>query len=206
MIRKKIFAIIIAIIFSPIIVCGAPKCPSKTEVQKYAKKINDFFNSINTFRADFIEISSRGQVSSGIFILKKRPAMLKMDYAMPSTKTITVKKNKVIYYDKELKEKSVTSVYSSPLAFFLDSKINILSNLETVFCMEKNGKLLIVFRKKDDPDEENGAVALSFDLKPFKLTGWEIYKKSSQINTEAPIEVILEKQKINQEIPDEEFQ
>ena len=204
MITKKIFIICFALFFIPF-VSGTEKEINGADVQKYLKQVEQFFNSISTFKSDFIEISSKGWQSSGSFCMKRQPAMLKMDYKIPPTKIIIVKNNKVIYYDKELKEKSVTSVYSSPLAFFLDSKVNICENLEVISCLKMDSMLVMVFRKKDDKDEENGVVALIFSLKPFQLTGWEIYRNSAQMDIEIPIRVYLKEPKINQKISDDEF-
>ena len=201
---KKIFIICFALLFIPF-ASGTEKKISGMDVQKYLKQVEQFFNSISTFKSDFIEISSKGWQSCGSFAMKRHPAMLKMDYKIPPTKIIIVKNNKVIYYDKELKEKSVTSVYSSPLAFFLDPKINIRENLEVISCLKMNSMLVMVFRKKGDKDEENGVVALIFSLKPFQLTGWEIYRNSTQMDIEIPIRVYLKEPKINQKISDDEF-
>lgn len=201
---RKLFIIFFALL-SITFVSGKQKEISDGDIQKDLKRIEQFFNSINTFKSDFIEINSKGMQNSGFFILKRRPAMLKMDYTIPPTKIIIVKNNKVNYYDKELKEKSITSVYSSPLAFFLDSKVNIRDNLETISHLKTNSTLVVVFRKKNDTDEENGVVALVFSLKPFQLAGWEIYRKSDQMDIETPICVYLKKQKINQKISDDEF-
>lgn len=203
MIRKVfiIFFVLLIIPFSS----GKREEIDDADIQKYLKQIEQFFNNISTFQSDFIEINSKGWQSSGSFVLKRRPAMLKMDYMSPPTKIIIVKNNKVIYYDKELKEKSVTSVYSSPLAFFLDFKVNFRDNLEVISHLKTNSTLVVVFRKKNDTDEENGVVALVFSLKPFYLIGWEIYKRSNQMDIEIPIRVYLKKQKIDQKISENEF-
>lgn len=202
---KRIF-IILALFFVPY-VSGVTKTQilNNTDIKKYVNQVEQFFNNITTFRSDFIEINSRGWQSSGLFMLKRRPAMLKMDYTAPPTKIIIVKNNKVIYYDKELKEKSITSVYSSPLAFFLDQKVNISDNLEVILCIKTNNALTIIFRKKNDKDEENGIVSLVFSLNPFQLIGWEIYRRSNQMDTEIPTRIYLKNQKINQNISDGEF-
>ncbi len=204
---KKIFAITIFSIVCVAIVSGKT---SKNETkqyqkQKYVEKIENFFNNIKTFSADFIEINRTGKQSIGTFLLKRRPTKLKMDYKTPPTKAITVKDNKAVYYDKELKEKTKSSIYSSPLAFLLDTKVDLHKNIEVISYIEKKDTLIIVFRKKDDIDDEYGAVAMIFSLKPFMLVRWEIYRSSNQIDIEIPILVYLQNQKINQNISDKEF-
>ena len=201
---KRVLIIFVLLFASPVL--SFQKALNNTDIQKYVKQIEQFFNNISSFQSDFVEINSRGWQSLGFFRLKRRPAMLKMDYTDPPTKTITVKNNKVIYYDKELKEKSVTSVYSSPLAFFLDPKINIRDNLEIISCLKTNNALMVAFRKKNDKDEENGVVVLAFSLNPFLLTGWEIYRRSDQMDIEIPIRIYLKNQRINQNISDSEFE
>lgn len=126
--------------------------------------IEDFLNTIRTWRADFLETDSQGRISRGIFLLKKSPAMMKMDYIDPATRVIVVKNHKVIFYDKELKEKSITSVHSSPLSFFLDYKIDLKENVSIIDCEESNGKLIAVFRKKDDKNGEKGVIRIVFRI------------------------------------------
>lgn len=168
------------------------------------KKVENFFNSLKTIRADFIEENSSGNNKiRGKFLLKRRPAMLKMD---SPKRRIIVKDYKAEYYDKELKEKSVISVYSYPLSFLLDPIINLSENVKIVFHKENSREMRVAFRKKDDKKEEKGVVLLVFSIKPsMKLECWEIYRNSKAIGRERPIRVRLVNQKMNDKMYNTEF-
>ncbi|MBR1735013.1 MAG: outer membrane lipoprotein carrier protein LolA [Alphaproteobacteria bacterium] len=206
MIKKIAVIVILGIIGTPIHLFGkVQKQETTINYKKYIDQIDKFFNSIKTLKADFIEINKYGKQSSGIFALKKHPAMLKMDYINPATKIVIVKNNKLIYYDKELKEKTKTSLYSSPLAFIADSEINLNKSLKVISCAEKDNNLVIAVRKKDDPEEEYGIVVLTFSQKPFSLIKWEIFPKSDLIDTTPLVQLYLQNQVINKNLSDKEF-
>lgn len=208
------------------------KKESERTYLQHLQIIEDFLNHIRSWRADFIEIGRAGDVSRGVFILKKSPAMMKMDYINPPLRVVTVKKQKVTYYDKELKEKSVTSVYSSPLSFFLDFKIDLKENVSIIDCKESDGRIEATFKKKDDKDGEKGVVRIAFRIlsdeesgdrsngknkekaqqkrrskasPTLQMESWEIYRNVRALNLENPVRVFLKNQVINQYISDEEF-
>lgn len=200
---KKAFMVAFFSIVCTALVCG--KTSEKADQQRYIEKIENFFNRIKTFSADFIEISRIGKQSMGTFVLKRRPTKLKMDYKTPPEKIIIVKDNKALYYDKELKEKTKSSIYSSPLAFLLDPKVDLRKNVEVISCNEANDTLTIAFKKKGGAEDEHGAIVLTFSLNPFILVKWEIYRGSDRIGTEIPVQVYLQNQKIDQKVFDNSF-
>lgn len=218
--------VLLACVLSPSVVDAKQEVASSVSAQQvalYVKVIEDFLNSIRTWRADFLEINSAGKEVKGLFLLKKSPAMLKMDYKDPPLRLIVVKNHKITYYDKELKEKSVTSTHSSPLSFFLDFKINLKDNVKVISCSKFEQKLIIIFRKKEDKDAENGVVRIVFNMKssnsrvnkgkikgnvveqPLQLECWEISKSMRALERGEFTRVCLKNQKINQFISDEEF-
>jgi outer membrane lipoprotein-sorting protein len=130
---------------------------------------------------------------------------MKMVYRQPPTYVVIAKKNKITHYDCELKEKTETSMYSSPLSFFLERKINLRANLKVLSFYDNGDDMLIIkFCKKDENAE--GAVALIFSKNPFTLQKWIIYPDKKNESLSGTVEVSLLNQKTKHSIPSEEFE
>lgn len=181
-------------------------CDNSTKEQEnYLRQIEQFFEKMKTFQADFVEIDTKGHQSNGIFLIRKYPAAMKMDYLRPASKLIVAKDNKVTYYDKQLKEKSVTSTYSSPLSFLSDSKVKLKDNLDVLSCSKTSDEITMAFRKKGDTEEQYGVVVLTFSTKPFQMIKWELYQNSDQLNSGVPIQVLFRNIKRDQRLSDSNF-
>jgi outer membrane lipoprotein-sorting protein len=174
----------------------------KNSDQDYIKQIEDYFNSIKTLKADFVQVDKTGRESFGVFLLK-RPSKIKMDYRKPATHVVIAKNNKVIHFDKELNEKTVTSMYSSPLAFFMESTIRLKDAVKILSIVDEHGILSITFCKKD-PDID-GAITMVFQKNPFMLLKWEIFNTKKDINFGNAIQVILLNHEFGKKISDVEF-
>jgi outer membrane lipoprotein-sorting protein len=161
-----------------------------------------YLNAVTTFEADFVQTDRYGQKSSGHFFLK-RPFLMKMDYRNPPTRTIIAKNNKIIHYDRELKEKTETSMYSSPLSFLLEKKIDLRKNLKMLSVYEETDCLSIKFCKQDDDAE--GAVTLVFSKNPLTLRKWIISLDKNGESSAGSVEVVLSNTKSGHSVSAEEF-
>jgi outer membrane lipoprotein-sorting protein len=166
------------------------------------KKVEEYFNGIKTFEANFVQIDKQGHGSVGHFFLK-RPHLMKMDYRVPSTQVIIVKNNKITHYDRELKEKTETSAYSSPLSFLLEPQISLERHLEILSVHDGKDEFSLKLCKKDG--ETDGAILLVFSKNPLVLKKWillEDKKNTAAGNTE----VFLQNHKYGHYISDKEFE
>ncbi|MDR1334323.1 MAG: outer membrane lipoprotein carrier protein LolA [Holosporaceae bacterium] len=168
----------------------------------YVVEIEKYLNNITTFESDFIQQGGKGHVSQGHLYIK-RPFSMKMSYKNPQTHVVIAKKNKIIYYDYELKEKTETSTYSSPLSFFLERKIDLQKNLKVLSVQDEDDMLAIRFCKKDDDAE--GAVILIFSKDPLVLRKWIILPDKNDESLSGATEVSLLNWKTKHNISDEEF-
>ena len=160
-------------------------------------KVQKYFNDLKTFEAMFVQVDRYGNVESG-YLWIKRPNRVKMQYPK---RVVLVNDNRVINYDKELKEKSETSVYSSPLSFFLDKKVNFQEKLEVIYASESDDAIFAKFCKKDEDAE--GAVLLVFSKNPMELRKWIIF--SDKNDESVGIEVSLFNWKTGENISDNIF-
>jgi outer membrane lipoprotein-sorting protein len=182
------------------------KVVDQTLVDKYTKSIEDYLNGIKSLKAEFIQIDKDFKQSTGIFYIK-RPNLMKMDYLQPNTHVMIIKDNKVSHYNRELREKTETSIYSSPMAFLLDRKIDLRSNVNVLSLIEKENYVVITFCKKNDSDD--GAIALVFlrDLlakkDPRALDQWIIFKDKENLHD--TVQIILINKQVDVVIPNKEF-
>ena len=145
-------------------------------------QIENFLNSITTLEADFVQIDWNGTRSIGHFFLK-RPYHMKMDYCDPPVHLIVAhggKDNKLIHYDRELQEKDEFPLHSSPIAFFLEKKIDLRKelqkNLQLQNIQEGDDRISVKFSTKN----KEGAITLVFSKKPFVLRKWEIQENHTK--------------------------
>ncbi|MDR2681585.1 MAG: outer membrane lipoprotein carrier protein LolA [Holosporaceae bacterium] len=177
---------------------------SEKETDQYVTQLEEYLNSLKTIVSEFVQISRYGEKSSGYFILK-RPDKMKLYYLPPASDVIIAKNNKVTHYNRELKEKTMTSMHSSPLSFFLESKINLRKNVTVLSAVELKNTMIITFCKKNSDDD--GAVALIFQKNPIKLLKWEIFNNKNEMTPWNSTKIILTDSKINsKKIPDDEFE
>ncbi|MDR0631832.1 MAG: outer membrane lipoprotein carrier protein LolA [Holosporaceae bacterium] len=191
---RKIFIVAISFFFGL-----KPICANQ---QDHVAEVEKYLNDITTFESDFIQVDRRGRVSYGRFFLK-RPFLMKMDYWDPPTNVIIARNNQIIHYDRELKEKTVTSMYSSPLSFFLEKKIDLQKNLRVLSVRDESDMLSIKFCRKDESAE--GAVILVFSKDPMTLRKWIIFPSKSKGSLSDYTEISLMNWKSGHVIPDEEF-
>jgi outer membrane lipoprotein-sorting protein len=169
----------------------------------YVGEIEKYLNDVTTFESDFIQLDKYGRNSWGRFFLK-RPFLMKMDYRNPPTHVVIAKDNKIVHYDRELKEKTVTSMYSSPLSFFFERKINLRKKLQVLKVQDEDDFLSIKFCKKNSEDE--GAVTLIFSKNPLTLRKWIIFSNKNDESPSSSIEISLLNWRLKHNIPDEEFE
>jgi outer membrane lipoprotein-sorting protein len=190
--------------FSKALFCGLLlvfSCLSAQDTKVfYLQKISAFLDGLTTLEADFLQFDENGNVIRGHIWLKK-PSLMKM---RTPAYVIILKDDKVAYYDLGLKEKTVTSAYSSPLSFLLQKRADLRSHLNVLSAQESGDVLSITVCKKDP--EADGAITLIFTKDTFRLCGWKLHTNRAQPEASRTISVMLSDQKINQGIPRAEFE
>lgn len=138
----------------------------------WLKKIETYFKENDNCESDFEQMDSQGTISEGHFYLKRNKQLMKLVYKSPNPHVIIVSGNKLVHYDKELKEKTETSIYSSPLSFFLEKSLDLQSNVRILQVINRDGIVAIKLCKKDD---DESSIMLVFSKKTFKLQSWIIF-------------------------------
>ena len=92
------------------------------------KKIENYLNKIITMSADFTQVDPDGNISTGIFYLK-RPGKLRWQYNEPNIITIIANGTLITHYDEELDQVSHVSAGDSLLTFLTRLKIQFTKDI-----------------------------------------------------------------------------
>lgn len=164
-------------------------------------KIEDYFNNeLDSVKSDFTQIGSRGGISTGKIFFKRKKGLMKLYYNDPNPNVVIVRDYKLTRFDRDLKEKTVISVYSSPLAFFLEKKVDLGKNVKVASLNESQNSIQITLKKNGDEDE--GAITLLFSKKTFQLKGWVILENNDDGKQ---TQIILENAQFSVYFSDKEF-
>jgi outer membrane lipoprotein-sorting protein len=157
---KKIFKIIVFLILISV--------PAQTKEAGLAKEALKFLKEINEFSSTFLQIQNN-DVSEGLISIKGK--RLRIEYTAPSNLIFVLKKNKAMYFNKELEEVQYFNPKNTIGEFFIDL-FNNDDFLLNSHAQKKEGYFYI--QKIIDFDETQYSVKIYFEEKPFQLRKLEI--------------------------------
>ena len=136
--------------------------PLATNILTPTKIVEDFFNNIKSFKADFIQLD--GKSTLGGVIAMKKVGNIRLEYTSGISILVVVKDNTVSYYDSKREQishlpadKTIVSLLIKRLFLFTDPDIKIISQKMT------DESISIEFEKAFAPDE--GTFTLVFKRK-----------------------------------------
>ena len=130
-----------------------------------------FFNSLDTYRAQFVQISPEGSHSKG-WLWLQRPRYLRVEYASPTNLLLVANGTFLIFMDRDIDQVSKYSYGSGPFRFLLKDKVNLSEDM-VVRAIDRNTNLLRL-TLVDEDDHTAGSVTISFAEKPMSLVGWTV--------------------------------
>ncbi len=166
----KVFIVFLCLVLQPL--CGKAASDAlqvKDEVSNYknfnlpTQKIEEFFNNLKSFSADFVQTDGSGFTVNGkLFIKRPNKILLQYDDALPLT--VVVNNGIITYYDRKRDqvsflsaEKTIVSLLIKRIFLFSDSDVKIISQQET------DTSISVEFEKADMPQE--GSFKLLFAKK-----------------------------------------
>jgi len=192
---------LLILVFLNFVCCAKDFQKSIEKKINWVEKIENYFNNeLDSVKSDFVQIGNRGSISTGKIFLKRKKGLMKLYYNDPNPNVVVVKDYKLTHFDRDLKEKTIISVYSSPLAFFLEKKIDLKQNVKVISQDESKDSVQITLMKNGAENE--GAVALIFSKKPFQLKGWVILENS---NYGKQTKIVLKNAQFNVPFSNKEF-
>ena len=134
-------------------------------------KLNNFFENLNTLEADFIQVTSSGNVSNGK-IYFDLPGKLRIDYTKPHNLLITCKGYWIVIQDRNLKTTNNIPLKQSPFSILIEKQISLSNKTIKTEFEKKSG--IISLTIKNPYREQAGQLILEFSEKPFNLKKWII--------------------------------
>ena len=135
----------------------------------YKTKIENYFNSMKTFKSFFSQIDDGGDIQQGALYIQK-PGKMRVEYKNDQMPLIVSDGTWIVNYDKELKQSSHIPLSSSPAELMIKSAFSFDDGLE-IQKMEITTSVVKVTMKKTNAVEA-GTITFIFSQNPFELKEW----------------------------------
>lgn len=151
----------------------APPPAGETTVDRDAAlhRIEDYFNNIDTLKADFLQLAPDGSLSEGrVFI--RRPGLLRVEYDPPVQFLIIGDGRWLNMIDYEVNDVSRWSIDDTPLKILVKPDLNLQKDVNVRGVERRDGILRLTVSSPDVPGQER--ISFTFSEAPFHLRQWEI--------------------------------
>ena len=167
--------------------------PSFSKTLLDETEIETYLNSINTLKADIIQISSNGEVETGKLLLKK-PGQMRFEYDAPSSHLVMASGPLLVIIDKESNSEPQRYLSSqTPIGYLLSEKINFYKNTFPKAIFSKKDYTHVVLHDPNKPSR--GELELVFLSNPISLKEWTITNYSGD-----KTRVLLEELTLNEPV------
>lgn len=135
------------------------------------KEIAAYIQGFRTLQGEFTQVSSKGNVSKGVFILAK-PGKMRFEYAAPNPFIIVSDGTWVTIKNREKEKFEEYPLSQTPLRLVLDDDINLLKEANIMSVDSKDGLTTVTLqdRKKTVP----GHLILVYDDGRKELQQWVV--------------------------------
>lgn len=147
---------------------------SQEEVMEEIRRVEDYFNEIDTMQARFVQVSSDGTYGEGDVYLD-RPGKMRFEYDPPVPVLLLANGGTFLYYDKKLEQATFVPLWETPLWFLLDEETDFTAAEAPVEITHVNQTPEILTLTLVDPTEEyQGTLKLIFGREPFAFKSWRV--------------------------------
>ncbi len=168
MTRRIFLAGALAALMIPALPALAPAQMSGADARDLAR-ISNYLNGVKTLEGNFIQIGHDGELSEGLFYLR-RPGRIRFEYKPPNPALVIADGVWVGVYDTRLNTLDRIPLKSTPLHILLRKKVN-LGKENAVRSIERAPGLMRV--TAIDPDEpDQGSITMVFAENPLELRQW----------------------------------
>ncbi len=155
-------------------------------------KVENFFKSLKTLEANFIQVGPSGKVSNGKIYLDL-PGKLRIDYEKPNNLLITCKGFWLTIQNRNLKTTNNIPLESSPFSILINKKMNFDNKFFITSLSNTSG--IIELKISNPKNNRKEALILEFSEKPFILKKWTIKDTFGDVTT-----VLIHKAKYNNKL------
>ena len=142
-----------------------------TEQSAKVKEVADYIQGFRTIQGEFTQVSSKGNVSKGVFVLSK-PGKMRFEYAAPNPFIIVSDGTWVTIKNRAKDKAEEYPLSQTPLRLVLDDDINLMKEANILDVESKEGLTTITLqdRKKTVP----GHLILVYDEAKKALQQWVV--------------------------------
>ena len=175
----KIFLFCLFLSTAAVAQTEAPKAFSNQQ-QELIKKIEEYFNGIQTIKSKFYQTSDNGATAEGNFYVLK-PNKMRLEYNPPHPIEVVADGYYLIFHDKKLEQVTYLDLDDNPAAMILKENFSFDKEGLTItdFSTEP-GLISVSVTKKSQPN--TGKITLIFKDKPLTLKQWRV-TDAQQITT-----------------------
>lgn len=149
----------------------------KAQVQR----INDYFNSFQSMKGDFTQVSPRGNSAKGVIMISK-PGKLRFDYAPPSPLLIASDGTWLTIKNKQKEKGDQVPIASTPLRLIVSPKLNLFDET-AILGVESSGGFTTLTLADKKENVNSGSMILVYDEKQNLLQQWIIIDGKGQRTT-----------------------
>jgi outer membrane lipoprotein-sorting protein len=145
------------------------------------QKINDYFNSFQSLKGTFTQVSPRGNSAKGLIFISK-PGKLRFDYAPPSPLLIASDGTWLTIKNKKKDKGDQVPLASTPLRLIVSPKLNLFNDTAILAVQSEGGfTTLTIADKKENVNA--GSMILIYDEAQNILQQWIIVDGKGQRTT-----------------------
>jgi outer membrane lipoprotein-sorting protein len=135
-------------------------------------ELSNYFNTFDTFQADFHQLSDDGSAASGVILIKK-PGRLRIDYERPEDLLILASGGQLAIFDpKGDPEPTSFPLSATPFSIILKTQINFVESANILSHEYNQGETSLSLYDPDHP--ERGHIKLIFSGEEPILDRWLI--------------------------------
>lgn len=135
------------------------------------QKINAYFNSFQSLRGDFTQISPRGQATRGVLLLSK-PGNIRFDYAPPNPLLIVSDGKWLTIMNRAKQKGDQVPLKSTPLRLIVAPTIDLMEEANVLAFEQVDGLTTVAL--SDKKGSLGGHIILTFDETKDELQQWVV--------------------------------
>ena len=139
--------------------------------QSELARIENYMNDIQNLRARFLQVSAKGEETTGLFYLR-RPGRLRVEYDPPFPVLIIGDGFLLHYHNRELNQISDWPIFYTPLGALTDAYVRFNDRLAVTGFENRDGLFAVSVVQREDPAQ--GSLTLIFTDAPLALRQWQV--------------------------------
>ncbi len=156
--------------------------------QSSIRKLNDYLNSFESLKADFVQVSSKGGMAQGQMLISK-PGKLRFEYAPPNPLLIVSDGRWLTIKDKVKEKGDQFPLSSTPLRLVVAPQIDLLAETDVIDFNSTDGLTSVSF--VDRKGSLGGYITLVYDERRNQLVQWVVVDGKGRHTTVQLTNIVL---------------